>query len=415
MVTTQRSKGINASTFLALILFLVFPIASLPFILRSIYNRDKIGYVLFCLFMGLVGFLMAPHGDLYRYYIMFEDVKHLSYFEMFSVYNAQQWYDFVLPTISWLVGKMGLTVDWVRFLFNTVGFGIICSIHNIICCHNINNSKRENFFCFLCLVFSSGVISVLYRWGFAVTLFTWAVCLIELRKKNIGWLFIVISGLSHSAMWFIAIIYLVYRIKKQVFSKTALLIFFIITLFASIPFVTRFFETFDLFGLSDRFMIYVAEDGYWNNEYLKDRSFRAVLYSYWGKASLYTVWILTILEGNKKQQFKWPVHMFCFLLVFLAGFTNLAGRISGIFTRLFMIYFCYNAMNITFYKKKRTILMCVLIISFMLGIYASQKRSFIWGNSGKIFYSSLYHIVSSPYENSWIIKNLDGMGLFKDQ
>jgi|GEM_PF-6414903 len=410
MIAIQGIRKKNVSIFIAVTLFLLFPVASLPFILYGIYNREKVAYVLFCLFMGLIGFLYSPFGDLYRYHLMFESIKHMSLVGIFNKYNAQETADYVLPLITWCVGQFGLPVDWVRFLFNALGFGIVCSMHNTLCSYNTYNNRTSNFFCFLSLWFVTGAVYMLYRWGFAVNLFVWAVCIIEIKHKKTGWFVIALAGLCHSALWFIIIIYLIYRIRKYVFSKTVLIVFFIITLFASMSFVAQLFENFDILGIYDRFIIYVSEGAYWNSGYLNDRSDRKIIYDNISNIPIYIAWILIILDGKKSQPIKWVIHMMCFVLVIIAGFPNLTLRITAIFSKLFVVYFFYNTLFINFYSKKRAVFTLILAISFMSNIYGTQKRSFIWGNTGKIFYSSLYQIVSSPYGDSWMFENINNIG-----
>lgn len=56
---------------ITVLIFIVSPFLSFPLIVRSLFERQKFGVFMFALFMGLIGLLYTPSGDLYRYHLCF--------------------------------------------------------------------------------------------------------------------------------------------------------------------------------------------------------------------------------------------------------------------------------------------------------------------------------------------------------
>lgn len=412
VLTKSRNFTMSATSLIATILFLIYPIASLPFILYGIYKREKISYVLFCLFMGVFALLFAPSGDLYRYVLMFDRVKQYSFLDIFR-YKGLHEVDFLLQIVSWSVNKLGLTSDWVRFIYNTFGYSLICSLH-----YRLRNSEyydkstNTHFLIFLCLIFLVETTSMLYRWGLSTIILIYGIYMLEAEKSKIGWFWLFLSGFNHSTMWFIIVFYIISKIFKFNFNRVTLLIFFILTLVLSTNIVSQILNNFSFFGMSEHFLTYT--DGYWANEYLADRSFRANVLAAVNKIKYYLFWIILMLDTRQTKCMKSAVHTLCLLLVITAGYTNLSGRISGIFIYLSFVYYAYNIRLFKKYKEQLKMVTIILFLLFAFNFYKTH-RSFEYGKSSMIFTSTLYQIVTSPYEDSWIYRSLDGEGLFIDQ
>ena len=72
----------NNQSFL-IILFVLYPFATLPFLFIKIIERKKYAFVLLAIFMGLCAILYPPLGDLYRH-----SLRYFSYFNE----NGSNWY-----------------------------------------------------------------------------------------------------------------------------------------------------------------------------------------------------------------------------------------------------------------------------------------------------------------------------------
>ena len=52
---------------LGILIFIIYPVLSFPFILKGILKRERWAYLLGAIFMGYMGMLYPPAGDMYRY------------------------------------------------------------------------------------------------------------------------------------------------------------------------------------------------------------------------------------------------------------------------------------------------------------------------------------------------------------
>lgn len=52
---------------LGILIFIIYPILSFPFILKGILKRERWAYLLGAILMGYIGMLYPPAGDMYRY------------------------------------------------------------------------------------------------------------------------------------------------------------------------------------------------------------------------------------------------------------------------------------------------------------------------------------------------------------
>ena len=64
---------------LGILIFIIYPILSFPFILKGILKRERWAYLLGAILMGYIGMLYPPAGDMYRYAEDFNLYKELDW------------------------------------------------------------------------------------------------------------------------------------------------------------------------------------------------------------------------------------------------------------------------------------------------------------------------------------------------
>lgn len=72
---------------LGILIFIIYPILSFPFILKGILKRERWAYLLGAILMGYIGMLYPPAGDMYRYAEDFNLYKELDW-EYFWIFMA---------------------------------------------------------------------------------------------------------------------------------------------------------------------------------------------------------------------------------------------------------------------------------------------------------------------------------------
>ena len=82
------------STLLEVLLFILFPLYSLPIVWLGILRRKGMSIFLLCIFMGLFAYLFPPIGDIYRYKLLYYQYQYLT-FEDFCLWELSFKFDFV--------------------------------------------------------------------------------------------------------------------------------------------------------------------------------------------------------------------------------------------------------------------------------------------------------------------------------
>ena len=108
---------------LGILIFIIYPVLSFPFILKGILKRERWAYLLGAIFMGYMGMLYPPAGDMYRYAEDFNLYKELDW-EYFWIFMALK-FDYFLPLLSWLLGKLGAYPESKRFMFVACSFYLL--------------------------------------------------------------------------------------------------------------------------------------------------------------------------------------------------------------------------------------------------------------------------------------------------
>lgn len=129
---------------LGILIFIIYPILSFPFILKGILKRERWAYLLGAILMGYIGMLYPPAGDMYRYAEDFNLYKELDW-EYFWIFMALK-FDYFLPLLSWILGKLGAYPESTRFLFVACSYYLLLDLYHDITLSNKDMTRRTRVY-----------------------------------------------------------------------------------------------------------------------------------------------------------------------------------------------------------------------------------------------------------------------------
>ena len=135
---------------LGILIFIIYPILSFPFILKGILKRERWAYLLGAILMGYIGMLYPPAGDMYRYAEDFNLYKELDW-EYFWIFMALK-FDYFLPLLSWILGKLGAYPESTRFLFVACSYYLLLDLYHDITLSNKDMTRRTRVYSLILLV-----------------------------------------------------------------------------------------------------------------------------------------------------------------------------------------------------------------------------------------------------------------------
>ena len=391
-------------------LFIIYPLGSLPFIFIEIYNKKKYAFILLSIFMGLVSFLIAPTGDLYVHtneYLYFADFTFLDFLNIlpFTI-------DFIYYFISYIFSVNNIPFEYIRFLFVFVSYFLVFNIFHDLSITNekIVNSKRIYIIFFLICFFQVlfMVIAIGLRYGLAIYLMVYGIYKLYQKENSKGWIYILLSCLTHFSMVLILfIIFLSRFFKIKKINKLLLLLSPVFIIFGAeiILFIINLFP-FNSF-LKEKIILYVT--GYWGNEFLQNHSFLYRISRLMEHISIFPL-LLFIFVTNIKNKLSGIVLSMSILIFILYPVTNLFYRFSQVILFVFLISFILSYNKTKLHNYFLIIIFITSTFTFLFGSIYSHKRNFIISNEYKILYASIPLILNSNYNQKWIVTHITTNG-----
>ncbi len=184
--------------------FLLSPLLSLPLIFYGIYHRKRGSFLMLALFMGVMGWLLAPMHDLYRHTLTFHFYEHRSISTALNpVYLALNG---GIAPVYWAMSHMGIAFEAIRAVVVTIGFYLLCVVFNYMIDHSSRQYSQSGvflrFLIFL-LFFDAFYVIEGIRYGFSMCVFLYAVHqLIDLGHKKTFLFFFLFAGIWHLAFFY---------------------------------------------------------------------------------------------------------------------------------------------------------------------------------------------------------------------
>ena len=386
------------SDIVVIILFILNPFWTMPFVLFQLYKTRRIIYtVLISIFFGITASLLAPTGDLYRLYLDY------FYFQEGNFNNFLQFIkekpDFLLYFIIYTIAKLGISI---RVLI----FALIFSFYQLS--FNLLLKQKKHIRLFVIIIFILQFDFLLHglflRFPLSMLIVIFAYLKKLEGKKNVLLLLILASTIHFSALITIPLFYL----SKMNFKKINL--YFLISLiimpfgsFILIFLVSKLLEYYPTMPLSEKLNDYIL--GYWSLEYFEERTWKALLLFYFERL-IYIVLLVYFILTRNKNKYRKQALIFFILTNILFSFPNLFTRFSilAIFFGLFTLIQENKKNNISYFIKLALALLIPVVFTVRI---VAQQKNIRTGFIPNIMYNNLISLYKKEYDSKWIIKNID--------
>lgn len=398
-------KKSNTSPLISWLIVLLLPLYSLPWTIMRMIRLEKTAYVQFAFFMGLVGMLFPPSGDLYRYYLDYTTYKGLDW-NSFLVYSLLE-FDYLLSFLLYGLASNGLPCDLSRFLFNFVGFFLLGKLFVQLIEDNYDIYKYKSSFLIIFFVLSLNVY--LYRSGIASILFIYGAYHVIYKNSKKHWAFVFFSVLAHFSYIFFAIILMLSVSFPLIFRRrwmyVVLIIFFIFGMF-------NVGVLFEIEGFSGAF--FERYKGYMDKEdagqFAEQFSWKANLWARFG----YFISLVLLLFFVKFRKFsnlrEWSLVDYLLLLCIISSpFSVVFGRFVAPLTIFLKVYFFENYKTGVVGKKFLKILVCMIIVLDIMNLWAKRHEIAV-SDMSLLATSTSISILNHSYTDSWINRNINSYG-----
>lgn len=403
--------------------FLLYPVYTLPWIIKYMLKNEKLGYIMFSLFMGFLAYLFIPYNtmDITRHYESFKIISELSFYE---IGNHGSPLSYITYVYMWILNQLHLPKEFLPFSFVFFSYYLLLLVIMDIS-NNYKKSltlkkwlpRKRHHYLFLFIFLNnfrffytaSGL-----RNTFAISLFIYSVYRIYTQEKKIFPSFLIIFSIFiHISILPIALILIIVNfLKKKNISK----LFFItgaIIIFLGLS-VIIFYALIDLFepflkanGLY--FRAYMDRDGAWGGGFFKERNIKTIIYEKYIKPFPYYLSLiyLIVVKNSKEQKYLKLLYVISFFISLISISMAMFDRYIYMFSYIFMIFlmFEYKEKYITSFKKLFISLYIVALL--MIDVFAIYKYRDIYIRSwGDTFYTPMiFKILDSVEPHQYIERN----------
>lgn len=384
-----------------LCLFILLPLYSTPFIVYGMWKQRKSAFVLWALFMGLIGILIPPTGDFYRYTMDYELYKGLDWGDFILVASFKK--DLMLPMVSYFIAEAGLNFDMSRFLYNFWSYYLLGILYlDIVQANsNLQNKKEAMYALGFFMVFN--LYAFCARYSLSTVFLVYGAYKIVYKERKNGWCWIGLSIVNHFSFIIQAIALLFQQLHFFRFGKKIVILFILCSFCFDSSLMIKAFNALPVDFVSS-YIEYV--DGYWASDYLNDRSWKYKIMLFIGNLIQYFCVLIFIMQYNKNDR-KYTSLTNAMLL--LATITTPFAAISTRFLSV-MVYFIKVHLLVVYDGSKKMLKYLVLMfwltmLSNIMGIWGSRRQISI-SDFPILFYSSFFHIMNHTYDDNWIHRNV---------
>ena len=346
--------------------FFLYPIYTLPWLIKSMVKNEYIGYILFSLFMAYLAYLTIPYDtwDLTRHYATFKEISTISFDHVFQESRV---FNYILNIYMWFISQVGLPKEFVPFSFIFLVYILyFLSLKKIVVSSSFlrsNSSLSYKWFMLLgiFLLFNEirfvGTVSGL-RNGLAFSIFIFAIIRYYVNHKVFStFILVIFSSLLHLAIAPLAIIFFfsnIIKIKK--FNRILFLVSFLLILSGLAGEI--FYTLIDLIkpilqanGLY--FPAYMSPDGAWGSGFYENRNMKTI-----------------ILEKVIKPL---PFYLAGFYLFFVRKITW--GRLQNYLYLLF-VFIAISSVSRTLFDRYSYFFVLLFIFLFLEDLKSKRLTSF---------------------------------------
>jgi hypothetical protein len=371
------------------------------------YKLEKTAFVQFAFFMGLVGILYPPSGDLYKYYRDYTLYQGLD-FDVFLLYALIE-FDYLLSFLLFGLSTVELPCDLSRFIFNFIGFYLLGKLYfQIVLDNSMLQNKRYRLQSFV-IFFVFAFAAFLYRFSFACILFTYGAYFIIYKDKKKYWLIIALSVLTHfSFLLFAVLLFCSKRITMRFKRAFPYYLIFIVFLFGIFN-VGVLFNVDDFAGaVFERYKGYMdTEDA---GQYAEGFSTR---YLIWKRYEYFiTLFLIVPFVKYRRLSIKYEWSFIDYLLlacIATSPFSVVFSRFITPLTMMLKIYLLKHFQKENKMKKYLFVIFSLVILLDFMNIWAKRHEISV-SDMSVLATSTSITILQHSYSDNWVDKNITSRG-----
>lgn len=385
-------------------LFLIYPLITFPISLYWISRKKRKGFILLSLLLSLLTVVLPPYGDLYRYYLEFN--QYIS--TPFHRFVEDVKIDFIFYLYEWMFAQGSLNFEWVRMSLAFVMYNLLFSVFFEMT-KNINSGKKYLllFMSYLAvcnwMTFTNGFRSV-----YANTLIFYGIYKLLVEKKKSGYVYMLISIFVHISMLFPFMLVLISNVIKVKigFKHTVFMLLAFIPLF-NVDLVSLIMMLEKIPFLTGRLIAYL--DGYWAADFLADRSLKGLFVSFSYIILVLLPFFFLFIKVSQTATRLSALNSWLFIFMFpLLSFQTIVMRYTFFIAILSFIYLLIYNPKVLFGKSVLFLCICYLILNF----YSVRHR--LADSKVALFAtSSLYGIINNQFDAKWCDKHVMDDGSLK--
>ncbi len=401
----SKNKFSTPSPILSWIVVILFPLFSLPWVITRMCKLEKTAFVQFAFFMGLVGILFPPSGDLYRYYMDYTTYKDLD-FNTFLVYAFLE-FDYFLSFLLYGMASIGLPCDLSRFIFSFVGYYLTGNLFIQVMKDNPVALKYKGWLLLVFFVLSLNVY--LYRSGLACILFVYGAYYVIYKSSKKHWFYVLFAIFVHFSFIVFAILLLLSKVMPLIFRQrfwySVLIVIFIFGIF-------NVGVLFDVGGFSgelfERYKGFMEADD--AGHYAEQFSLKSLIWQRFGYfiALVLLYFFVTFRKTSKKRE--WSFIDYVFLLCIAASpFSVIFGRFVAPLTLILKIFLIEHFQDNVVMKKYLKVLICMVLIMDIMNVWAKRHEIAV-SDMSMLATSTSISIIQHTYSDTWINRNINAYG-----
>ena len=369
-VIPQKRCLISKRCFYTTVLFLIFPLYSVPLIIYGMWKYEKWAFVLWAFFMGLVGILVPPTGDFYRYTMDYELYKGLEWGDFLLLAGLKN--ELMLPLISYGIGELGLHFDLSRFLYNFLGYYLLGLLYLDIVKHNPNLQRGKIALYALGFFVSFNLTTFCYRYFLSAILFVYGAYYVVYKERKAGWGLVALAIFNHFSYIIQALALLFQQMHFFRFGRKTVIFLIVVSLFVDTSFIVSLFSALP-FDFVSHYMAYL--DGHWAGDFWEERSLQYKINMFVGNAIQYVCMLVyIILYYRSAPKYNSLVNSMLFLTFLSTPFVTINGRfiiVMTYFVKIHLLKIFDGSRQMLKYLK---IMFWLMMLSNLMGLWGQRRQ-----------------------------------------
>lgn len=404
----SASFKVSKDTYWAIIIFIIFPLYSVPLIIKGMWKQKKWAFVLWAIFMGLIGILVPPTGDFYRYTMDYEMYKGLDWNDFWLLASLKN--ELMLPLISYFISKLSLNFDISRFIYNFLGYFLLGLtyldiVHNNVYLQYLKSKKNAIYALGFFIFFSFSVFC--FRYYLSAMFFLYGAYLVVYKKKKCGWWLVGLAIFNHLSYVVQAVALLLQQCHFFKFGKKTVVFLVLISFCLDSSFIIEIFNLLPLEFVS-QYMVYL--DGYWAGDFLENHSWKYKLLMFITNLVQYFCILVYILQYRKADRnYVSLTNAMLLLTTISTPFVTINGRFLVVMMYFVKVHLLVIYDNTKKMRKYLMILFWLTMLSNMLGIVGFRRQIQV-SDLSILFYSTSFHVLNHTYDTDWIDRNVSEDG-----